>query len=490
MQSRRFEMLLISGFALISVPHALAQGAPVEDASKTLQAPGLSKPSAAAIDAYNAGVRLMGANKPGDASVQFTAAIKATPDFADAHFNLGAALLMIGDPKGALPELEKSVQINPKLVRAWAVLGSCYQALGQTNDAVNSFHKYLLLEPNGELAPKVRALAISLSSELKRTAGMSTSDADDYFAEATFGGLARWKSMPVFVYIRPAADVPGFKPEFVDILKEAFKTWQQTSQGKISFEFVNDPSKAQISCAFTNSLQDAITAAEGGHTVIIPDSKGNILKADVSLLTRPANGTELNPNYARRVDLHEVGHALGILGHSKNPDDVMFATVLATTRPVDLTGRDVKTISMIYGDEGLKLIGKGIDIYRLMSGDPNSKLNRILVLNNEATVLINNGKFAAAMAKWEEAQKLDPSNQVVNCNLGAVYGNMAALEMNMRNFLVAEVYFKKAVPLLEKGASKDNLASILKNYSLFLRIQNRVAEAAKVDARLSSMGVH
>ena len=59
----------------------------------------------------------------------------------------------------------------------------------------------------------------------------------------------------------------------------------------------------------------------------------------------------------------------------------------------------------------------------------------------------------------------------VNTNLGSVYGNMAGLMFNMRDFTDADVYYK-AIPMLEKGSGQTNLGLILKNYSLMLHRQN------------------
>ena len=273
-------------------------------------------------------------------------------------------------------------------------------------------------------------------------------------------------------------------------MKQALSDWEQASHGKISFDYVSDPAKAQITFTFTHSLRDAVTAAEGGHTVIVPDSKGGLVGANVSLLTVPLTGSELSSNYARRVDLHEIGHALGILGHSKNPDDIMFASVLPSNKNVSLTARDSKTLSMLYSDEALSIANKGIDTAKLVCGDPSSVVNRVLVLNNEAKVLMDNKDFPGAMSKLEQAKALEPNDPVVNTNLGSVYGNMALANMMLRNFSQAEIFFKRSIPLLEKGTGQMNLATIMKSYSRMLHMQNRAAEAAKIDARLTAMDVH
>ena len=46
--------------------------------------------------------------------------------------------------------------------------------------------------------------------------------------------------------------------------------------------------------------------------------------------------------------LHELGHALGLQGHSASPGDVMFPWTVPSSRDV-LSNRDKKTIKRLYG---------------------------------------------------------------------------------------------------------------------------------------------
>jgi len=474
---------------LITTPLAVyAQGADVTP--MVAQPAKLTQPNKEAIAAYNAGVIFMQQNKPKEATEKFRQAIQASPEFVNAHCNLGTALMLQGDTKSAETELKQAVSLNPTLSAAWATLGSCYQVQGKTKQAIDALNKYLQLSPKGVLAPKIRSLVASLKNELTRSGGVDDATADSYLREATGNGMERWSSMPITVYIKPGTDIPSYRPEFMDFLQQAFADWEQASEGKIKIEFVSDPSKAQITCSWTNTTKNAISSAEGGQTMVVPDpaSAGKILTAAVSLLTVPPSGNELGSPYAKRVDLHEVGHALGILGHSTNPEDVMFHTVVPGENRAALTSRDRKTIVELYSDEATKTVKQGVDPSKMVSGDPTSTINRVLLLNNDAKTLIEKGNYSLAIEKLEAAHKLDPANEVVCSNLGSIYGNMGAMAMAVHNFSGADNFFKKAIPLVQHGTNKINLVPILRGYSQLLHMTNRPAEAAKIDNQLKSLG--
>lgn len=448
-------------------------------------------PDNQAIKLYNEGVQHVTARELPEAESKFREAIAISPSFADAHSNLGTTLVQQGKYDDALTELQKATKLKPTSAPAWGTLATCYQSLGRTEDAINAFKTFLQLSPDAPEAPQVRSGIAMLENELKRTAGVKpvAQNANDYFDDATQNGIARWPQsrLPITVSIKPDPSVPGFRQEYVDVLKQAFADWEQASNGFFRFEFTNDPA-ARLVCTWTDDTKKMISTAEGGHTVVVPDSKG-ILKVDIILLSVPPMRTQkISNNYARRIDLHEIGHALGILGHSKNPNDIMFSTVMPADTVPELSMRDKATLSKIYNASAELVNSRQLNLSKMMmSGDPNSNVNQLLRLNAEAAEAMKAGKAMVAVQKLEAAQKLDPTSEIVNHNLGSAYANTGMMAAAVRNWPAAESYFLRAIPLLNRDADKTNLISVLKSYSFMLKMTNRPVDAAKIDSKLKSL---
>ncbi|MBX9687103.1 MAG: matrixin family metalloprotease, partial [Candidatus Obscuribacterales bacterium] len=76
---------------------------------------------------------------------------------------------------------------------------------------------------------------------------------------------------------------------------------------------------------------------------------GVLTKAAIKMLTVPSLKPEssLSDDKLRQTALHEVGHALGLNGHSSNPGDIMYFASVAVNSP-QLSERDIKTLQLLY----------------------------------------------------------------------------------------------------------------------------------------------
>jgi hypothetical protein len=295
--------------------------------------------------------------------------------------------------------------------------------------------------------------------------------------------------MPIKTYIKTGADVPGYRPEFETIFRQCMQEWLDSSQGKVKIQYVNGPNDAQMNISWTNNPNEMISSAEGGHAMVSPDDQG-IMKTHIYLLTiKPEGGGALTNNQARRIDLHEIGHALGIFGHSRNPSDIMFGSMPPGDLECALSDKDKNTLVSLYSIDAETVARNPlVNSSSLIAGDPNSLVVRAAKLNHEAVDALRNKNFILAVQKLEQARKLDPTNELFADNLGIAYGDCALAMMLVGNIPQANDYFTRAIPLAEKGSNKANLITVYKNYWTFCKGTKKEVEAKKIEVRLKELG--
>ena len=209
------------------------------------------------------------------------------------------------------------------------------------------------LQPAGSQYPASNQLP-SQSLVQPGPTGQTGQAVDDYLADAAANGkFFRWGKMPIRIFIAPGAGTPGYQKSHTQALIDACSKWAQASENRVVFAFANNPSQADIVCSWTgdpNKIGDGGKSIEGGLTKLTAQAQPNgdifISKAKVTILTN-RSGKPLSSDDMKKVCLHEIGHALGINGHSANNRDVMFFSESPSVWP-SLTLRDKATIRNLY----------------------------------------------------------------------------------------------------------------------------------------------
>ena len=310
--------------------------------------------------------------------------------------------------------------------------------------------------------------------------------ADTYLPAAAANGAARWPAnrMPITYHMDENANVQGYRPGFKAAVEAAMNSWSNASGGKISFTPV-DAGNAALQISWTDDPTKMNAARELGHAEAVCDDQG-LRSSVILLLTKQVNGSVINDAFAKHIAMHELGHALGILGHSPNADDVMYATTIPGGS-ASLTKKDANTLLALYSSAGDPFIQK-IDAVKMTDVGPNaSPALQAMHLNAEAADLLKKMQFADAIHKLEQAHQIDPTNQVVMTNLGSTYGNVAAMAAMMQKPKDADNYFKKSIAMLEQCKNHAALLPILANYSKVLKSTGRVEEGIKIDTKIRQL---
>jgi hypothetical protein len=238
--------------------------------------------------------------------------------------------------------------------------------------------KPLAVNPQGGFAdPEIARIAqmLPLTNESKvnfvriEPPNTDLTKVGDYFdtvVEASKHRLLRFQHMPVPIYITPYQD-----KEFMRACNGAFEMWEQRSDGVVRFTQVEDPASARIKVVWSHlgmgqHPNDCVLGAHtitqwstspgsgltslvfGGIPVSFPHGPKYVVQPqviEVNLDLINAKPEELRPRLLRNVVAHELGHAVGLMGHSPQRCDLMNALTDECSR---LSQRDINTLRKLY----------------------------------------------------------------------------------------------------------------------------------------------
>jgi hypothetical protein len=275
--------------------------------------------------------------------------------------------------------------------------------------------------------------------------------AGDYLSVLGPTGSARWRPShnPIKVWISPGEQVQGYNAEFLPVVKQAFEEWEQASAGKIKFAFVSESDHPDLSVRFSPKH---IEIDCEGYTYVTPKSDGFIDDASITLITFDKEQRPESTEAMHCLALHEIGHALGLTGHSKGTKDIMRPHINVTTgQHYSLSEADRKTIARLYNADPfaatrpLALAKMGL----------RPAVQKHQILNNDAVYAMNHQQFPIAIEKLNQALELEPTYSYAKENLQVAYYNWALQE-------IQQGHYAKALNLAEQSvqwAKKQNNSS-------------------------------
>lgn len=271
-------------------------------------------------------------------------------------FALARARTELGDTQGAIQAYEDLLKINPKHSAAHVNMAECYQTSGQLSQAVVWLKKYASNFPNAPDIVQIQNMIVALTE--KSSEQKSDPQALDYIGCISEGGrFHRWppNRLPIKVWVSQGEGVPGFRPEFRAGFFEALNSWMKAAQGRLQYVLVDSKEQADLTGEWTGNPYDVKPTGhnvEQGVCLLSSLDRGrdsiDIDRADIRILTIDRNNQQpLSDEEMKKTCLHELGHAMGLQGHSTNNHDVMFFSMSNTNWPV-LSKRDKTTLFVIY----------------------------------------------------------------------------------------------------------------------------------------------
>lgn len=224
-----------------------------------------------------------------------------------------------------------------------------------------------------------------------------------------------------------------------EIVKAAFSDWERALGGRITFKQTTDPKLTDIAVHWRNNFNGTdILGLERPRTVY---GGKYLIDADIQI-TLTANGRTLSDKQLKAIALHEIGHALGLNGHSPYPGDIMYPSIQPGV--YRLSTRDIQTIRGLYERQPHITNPPGVHLYQF---------RQALSDFEKGWKAYQKKQTAQAHKSFVSAHKHYPNDPTY-----ALLAGLTAYET--KNYPQAVAYLEKAVPHIKHnpGEAKFYLA--------------------------------
>ena len=254
--------------------------------------------------------------------------------------------------------------------------------------------------------------------------------ADDYFDRITVasnGRLTRFDRDRITIY---TDSIPFDAGIYGEALSQSLSLWEKKTEGRLRFELTQDAAAANIRIKWAYQQDRRQSSEYIGEAMLVRDTEGFHVEIEVSLRDR----TSLKPHPSEVVQtalLHEIGHAIGLWGHSDDPNDVMY---FASTAKAP-TARDIATWTKVsetpvdtpFHKRALQALQAEIE------EDPAVAGNHYLI----GMVYADLGDYHLAINAFQRALELEPQLGVSSVQIAQIFQQKGIYDQAIKHYTQA-----------------------------------------------------
>jgi tetratricopeptide (TPR) repeat protein len=284
------------------------------------------------------------------------------PYSAQTHELLGQVSFQLGNNQDAIANYLQALKYDNRSLPSHWNLALAYMQENNYDQAISWAKKTLSKNPSSAMKQQINRFLGEMEEKKQEQSQQTASgmqEENDYLESLVTSRQAnRWPAqrLPLKYFIHRNA-MENMQAHYPDLFKTCLRKWQEASANHLAFLEVNNPQMADIELRFTNDLKQVATQ-EGAAPVEQGIARTSVYDSDTTfntieksiitiLLIRPFSKAPLNDDQMKETMLHELGHSLGLGGHSPHASDIMNFSQNFKQLPA-LTKRDKRTMARLY----------------------------------------------------------------------------------------------------------------------------------------------